>query len=180
MEASKACTQCGIVKPLSEFPRKSASRDGRSACCRICTRKQQKEFRDSGKQAKYHRDNPHVRQLSTMVANSRRRAKEKNLDHNIDVAYLRSICPSHCPYLGVKLRWEVQDGLGMKAKAFHNSPSLDRIDGSKGYVRGNVAIVSYRANTIKQDATEQELIQMGQRIAELKMQLACEELCSGA
>lgn len=38
-----------------------------------------------------------------------------------------------------------------------NSPSLDRIDNSSGYVKGNVHIISMRANRIKSDATLQEL-----------------------
>lgn len=37
------------------------------------------------------------------------------------------------------------------------SPSLDRKDPTKGYVRGNVAWISFRANRIKSDASQQEL-----------------------
>jgi hypothetical protein len=38
-----------------------------------------------------------------------------------------------------------------------SSPSLDRIDNSKGYVKGNVAVISFRANTLKNNATADEL-----------------------
>ena len=41
-----------------------------------------------------------------------------------------------------------------------NSPSLDRIDSAKGYVRGNVWVISSRANTIKSDASLVELKQL--------------------
>lgn len=34
--------------------------------------------------------------------------------------------------------------------------SLDRIDPRKGYVKGNVWIISYRANLIKNDGTAEE------------------------
>jgi hypothetical protein len=37
-----------------------------------------------------------------------------------------------------------------------NSPSLDRINPEKGYVRGNIAIISYRANRMKADGTADE------------------------
>lgn len=36
-------------------------------------------------------------------------------------------------------------------------PTLDRIDNSKGYVKGNVRVVSYRANTLKGDASLAEM-----------------------
>lgn len=38
-----------------------------------------------------------------------------------------------------------------------NAASLDRIDNSKGYVRGNVMVISLRANAIKNNATAEEL-----------------------
>lgn len=38
-----------------------------------------------------------------------------------------------------------------------NIPSLDRIDPRKGYVKGNIAVMSWRANTIKNDATPEEI-----------------------
>ena len=38
-----------------------------------------------------------------------------------------------------------------------NSPSIDRIDSTKGYVKGNVKIISLRANMMKNDANLQEL-----------------------
>jgi hypothetical protein len=40
---------------------------------------------------------------------------------------------------------------------FPDSPSLDRIDPSKGYVKGNVRVISARANLLKNDATVGEL-----------------------
>lgn len=38
-----------------------------------------------------------------------------------------------------------------------NSPSIDRLDNTKGYVKGNINIISWRANRIKSDATLDEL-----------------------
>jgi len=38
-----------------------------------------------------------------------------------------------------------------------HSPSLDRIDNSKGYTKDNVMVISFRANNIKKDANLQEL-----------------------
>lgn len=57
--------------------------------------------------------------------------------------------PTHCPILGVELDYQLD---GRK----ENSPSIDRIDNTKGYVPGNVAVLSWRANRIKNDGTSEE------------------------
>jgi hypothetical protein len=58
--------------------------------------------------------------------------------------------PNFCPVLGIPLKPTI-------GKCSANSPTLDRIDSSKGYTRGNVCVISFRANTIKSDATAEEL-----------------------
>jgi hypothetical protein len=41
---------------------------------------------------------------------------------------------------------------GIKNK--HALPTLDKINPKKGYVRGNIAVISFRANQIKSDVTD--------------------------
>jgi len=53
------------------------------------------------------------------------------------------------------LEWSAQRGKGKIVVP--NSPSLDRIDPTKGYVKGNVWIISHKANTFKSYATHEEL-----------------------
>ena len=174
MEGAKACSKCGEMKPLSEFNKETRAKDGRRSPCKECDRKRKREYRRTGRLAAAKRANPESYQLSNMVGKSKIRAKEKNLAHNIDVKYLRSLgLPSHCPYLGIKLRWKAQCGLGVKGGAFPDSPSIDRIDSSKGYVKGNVIIVSHRANAIKHNANEQELYKIAHNISQIKKNLAC-------
>jgi hypothetical protein len=66
--------------------------------------------------------------------------------------YLRKIAPQKCPVFGVPLTTG-------KEIAHDFSPSVDKIIPSKGYTRGNIQIISYKANKMKQDATPKQLIQ---------------------
>lgn len=56
-----------------------------------------------------------------------------------------------CPIL------EVPIIVGTKGE-YEYSPSIDRIDNSKGYIKGNVQIISKKANSMKNSATSTELI----------------------
>ena len=82
---------------------------------------------------------------------AKQRSCKKGMEFSITVEDL--YMPEFCPLLGVKLD-SYSDSVDMH-------PSIDRIDSSKGYVKGNVWIISHRANRIKSDATCEELIKIG-------------------
>jgi hypothetical protein len=99
-----------------------------------------------------YRANTRARRLANLERwlwlNARSRARKLGLDFDIlpdDV-----VIPQFCPVLGIPLA----PGEGCREDG---SPSLDRIDQSRGYVRGNVLVVSWRANKLKGDATPDEL-----------------------
>jgi hypothetical protein len=52
--------------------------------------------------------------------------------------------------------WELQLVKG-DGRQHANSPNLDRLDPAKGYVPGNVAVISQKANRIKTDACSSEI-----------------------
>lgn len=85
---------------------------------------------------------------------ARIRAKRKGVEFNLTVDDISPL-PTHCPVLGIELIYIGTEGhTGVSSE---NSPSLDRINPSLGYVRGNVAIISKRANSIKNNASVLEL-----------------------
>ncbi len=85
---------------------------------------------------------------SVMWSAAKQRAKRSGREFTISVEDI--IIPTHCPALGIEMK------RGTMAERA-NSPSLDRIDSSKGYVPGNVQVISQKANRMKNDATLEEL-----------------------
>ena len=85
--------------------------------------------------------------LSGMVTRTRDRRPE---DHNIDVEHLYGIWPkdNKCPILKTPFT---------TGGDRNDSPSLDRIDSSKGYQKGNVRVISTLANRMLNNASRQEL-----------------------
>lgn len=85
-----------------------------------------------------------------MFQNARVRARRAEVPFTITVDDIA--IPTHCPILGIPLFQTV----GRKGGG-DNSPTLDKIEPSKGYVPGNVIVISGRANRLKSDATIKEL-----------------------
>lgn len=80
--------------------------------------------------------------------------KKQNCKSNgiaFDVEFSDIFWPTHCPVLGIELDYWGESGTRME-----NSPSFDKLDPSKGYIQGNVQIISWRANRIKNDGTAME------------------------
>lgn len=83
-----------------------------------------------------------------MLASARATAKKLGLPFNLTLEDI--VIPEHCPALGIVMR--TQSG-----PRHATSPSLDRIIPSLGYTRGNIVVVSWKANRIKCDASIDEL-----------------------
>jgi hypothetical protein len=83
-----------------------------------------------------------------MWTSAKRRSKVKNII--FDIKYTDIVIPEFCPVLGIKLECHkniMQD----------NSPTLDRLIPRKGYTKENIRVISYKANSIKRDASAEEL-----------------------
>lgn len=87
-----------------------------------------------------------------MHQRAKTRAKERGYDFNLEVSDI--VIPDTCPVLGIPLKQN-----SGKSGAYKNSYSLDRINNSKGYVRGNVQVLSQLANAMKGAASVKELQQ---------------------
>lgn len=71
-------------------------------------------------------------------------------DASIDDLLLEGCLPIICPVFNVKLDYT---SLGTRKD---NTVSIDKVDNSKGYIKGNVALISWKANKIKNEGTIKE------------------------
>jgi hypothetical protein len=93
--------------------------------------------------------------------NKKSRAKASGVDFSI--TFEEITFPTHCPVFGVLIDYSLSKG----GICNDHSPSFDRIDPNKGYVSGNVIVVSNLANRIKTNATVEQL----ERVASFYRQL---------
>ena len=158
-QKGKVCSMCKEHKPLSEFTKRTSSKDGLGYNCKSCF----KEYEDN------------QCRIKKWFISKRSDAKRKNIDFTIKPEDIPGVkikettkiyksrkytswkaveYPKVCPVFEMELDW------GMNGRQ-PNSPSLDRIDPTKGYVKGNVMIISDLANGMKQNATPEQLKQFG-------------------
>lgn len=95
------------------------------------------------------RDDPRV-WAAHMVSSTKSRSQKKDIPFDLTAEYILSLIPADrlCPALGIPLIFG--------KKLSRNSPSIDRLAPALGYVIGNVAIISHKANSMKQDCTDSD------------------------
>lgn len=87
-----------------------------------------------------------------MIYKARERGRESVAISAVDVLTVWPV-DDKCPVFAVPFFY----GRRPSREPHHRAPSLDRIRSTEGYVKGNIAVVSWRANKIKTDATATEL-----------------------
>ena len=152
----KVCTVCNIWKPFSEFHKKASGKNGIRPYCKSCS----KEYQDN------------ICPFKKWFTSKKGRTKYDGIEFTIEPTDIPGVkirkfktengrwpwiweaieYPKVCPVLGIKLDW---------GRNGHqpNSPSLDRIDNTKGYIPGNVMIMSNLANKMKSNSTPEQLNQ---------------------
>lgn len=172
----KVCRICKEVKPLEDFSIKRASKDGRNGLCKECDKRRIQKSREEnpvkaneiskrsklkhysdvrarankryaensvqimGQMKQYLKDNPE----RGLLRLAKQRCKKSRVACTITQKDI--LIPEFCPILSVKLEF------GDMATR-DNSPSLDRIIPELGYIPGNVAVISFRANRIKNEGS---------------------------
>lgn len=153
------CSTCKETKKEDEFHKNSRTKSGYANACKGCMKEYKRAwyYENGGqnyervygkryskektlKTSKWKRLNPERRMWSSL----KRSAKDRGLEFNLD--WTDIVIPDVCPILGLRLK------IGNSVTSA-DSPSMDRIDNSKGYVKGNVRVISHRANALKSNLT---------------------------
>jgi hypothetical protein len=142
----RKCNMCHKEKPLVDFHK--SNKDGAFGYqhhCKKCSTKYKQINKEQA--AKIHKKNHQKDYRLALIRAAKHRAKEKNIPFDITKDDLELIWK--CPVLGIDI---FSAGLNNP-----NAPSIDRIIPCFGYIKGNVKIISRRANTLKGDATLEEV-----------------------
>lgn len=83
-----------------------------------------------------------------LLQQAKTRANRAGLEFNLELEDI--IIPEKCPILDIPI-------FSGQGKVCVNSPTLDRINNLKGYIKGNVAVISAKANKNKCDMTPAEI-----------------------
>ena len=145
MTTRKECLNCGEI--LLEIKRSS-----KKYCSQSCgdNYRNRKYYRKnlSKMYSKRYRDNQKIEHR--IYYRVKHRAKKKGIPFDMTPEDIEVV--DYCPVLGIELI-KNHNGPGYKP----NSLSLDRIYPEKGYVKGNIRVISARANLLKNDASIEEL-----------------------
>lgn len=116
----------------------------------------------------YHKKHPEKRknyniktQIHKLWYSAQRRALKNNIPFNITEQDIISIVPkdSKCPVFNKEFVYGNGNSFSM---------TLDKIIPEKGYIKGNIQIISRKANTMKNNATPEELILFGNWAIKIK------------
>jgi hypothetical protein len=146
----KQCAKCEDWFAVSLF--RTVKKTGRLASyCRECGNANSREhYAENKEKAKEYKK---ARQDKETLSSIKKRAKQKGLDFDLEV---EDILGTSCPIFGVELK------RGSRQGPSDFAPSVDRIDNSKGYVKGNVQVLSNLANKMKANATPEQLLQFAE------------------
>jgi len=141
-DGTTKCKRCGQIKGIGEFYKSNCTAGGISYVCKECAgpkvRRQARQYRNklTSQQKVY-------RQLKN-------RAKGKGILFDLELSDIK--IPAACPVLGIPL-----DGSWWGAKTH-----VDKFIPEDGYVKGNITIMSARANQLKSNATIEEIIALAE------------------
>ena len=164
----KTCTHCKRSQVLSAYPKNKRLRDGHDQICKTCRAERERIRRRvldpelAGREAaRKKRNRLRMRRydpFQLMVNAARTRARKRGVPCDIEANYLLKLWETSkgvCPVSGHEMDLKIAEGQGKRSPY---KASLDRIVPSRGYVPGNVRLVCWAVNAMKQNMDDAELL----------------------
>jgi hypothetical protein len=154
--AAEDCHKTGVPQSFDQFYLDRNTADGHNRKCKTCCSKISHDYRRS-----------HWGAIALTKLKGRSKGMQIDL-HPDELEDMKGLVDK-CPYFGTdlvytnNLEWSDQ------------SATIDRISSQHGYTSSNIEIISHRANRIKSDATEKELVLLAKRCL-IKAGISTEEL----
>jgi hypothetical protein len=160
----KECSVCKQLRPLGRFAFKRGGKGTRRPECKTCMHARQDKWRALNRDRnKENQDQWHLENYPRIAwQTAKTRAKQQGVPFTLTVDDVKALFAEAdgCPVFGTPFARRV----GRSGPCPH-SPSIDRFDPPKGYILGNVCIISWRANMIKRDATTEEMFLIAEWMA---------------
>lgn len=156
---SQECKYCNTKKPLNEFYSNGCFSDGVKKYrtrCKECVLLISKSRHISSYKDKIEKKHSSFKNYISSLLNH---CSKRNKDFNIDIQYLLDIYEKQngmCNISGIKMTYNY----GEK----NTNISIDRIDSNKGYVKGNINLVCYIVNIMKNQFSLMDLIDFCEKI----------------
>lgn len=115
--------------------------------------------KNPGKWKEYQEKSAYKNRQHFLYVRLRARAKQQGIA--FDLAEADISWPTHCPVFGIELQYDRRG-----ATSRDNAPSFDRVNPDIGYLKGNVYVVSSKANRIKAEATLEQLEALARYVRE--------------
>ncbi len=154
----RKCKECRLIKELNTYNfHRRETENGWRGRCRVCHNKHVRQVQEMTKaeiatnkvyREKYKRTKP----LETLLKVAKGNAKRRYKDFNINIEDLKLLWDSQkgiCYYTNRPMKFHI---------GFEDSVSIDRINSSIGYLKGNIALCQSKVNIMKNDATIEELL----------------------
>lgn len=153
----KTCKCCSVSKPVMDFYSKLTSPLGVDCICKICSKKRDKTRRnpETNRRGRVKWIEKTLKKDPSLFLWFRTKwaASAKGLDFDLDPEDLK--IPEFCEVLGLRIVVKMPETGGRRG-AKDEAASVDRLNSSLGYVKGNVRIISNLANTIKNFGTARQ------------------------
>ena len=163
-EPRKCCVCSSVLIPGDNVHENEYKRGGK--VCRLCHTKHEKEKRNKTNELCATSEHARWKRVERLTTNccARTREDEVKLTNDLSrilIQHLREkypVLPVKCPiYKHIDL---VYSSMSLTDAKKSNGISIDRIDASKGYVVGNVQIISNKANRQKSDASLSDVLKL--------------------